>query len=77
MDWFKKRMSEGSTWAGLAVSILGIGQLAKVNEAPLIAEGVKAVGDAYVATGGDWAATLVSGLTIGGGVIAAILREKG
>lgn len=71
MDWLKKRLSEGSTYAGLGLAVAGIGQLAKVNEAPAIAEAITTAGPAAAA--GDW----VSAAMIIAGSLAMLLKEKG
>jgi len=73
MDWFLKRISEGSTWAGLAAVILGIGQVGKINEAPVIADAVGQVG-AAVGAGIDPVTAIV---TAGAGAVAVFLRDKG
>ena len=69
--WLKKRFSEASTYAGLAVSTIGLGQVFKINEAPQIAEAIAGAGE-----------QLLSGNTVGGlialglGVAAAFVKEK-
>lgn len=71
MDWLLKRLSEPSTWGGLAAVTIGAGQLAKVNEAPAIADAVGQAGQAFVA--GDTiggAAALVFGL------VAAFRKDR-
>jgi len=40
MKWLKERATERSTYIGLAQTLLGIGIVAKVDEAPQIAESV-------------------------------------
>jgi len=73
MDWLKERAKERTTWLGLATVLTGVGQLAKVEEAPLIADTVAQVGT--VVTGGGWdlptIATIILGAVITG------MREKG
>jgi hypothetical protein len=71
MDWFKKRLAEPSTYAGLAAVILGGGQLAKISEAPAMAEAVASAAPHLAA--GDW----MSGLMIALGSLAMILKDKG
>jgi len=70
MDWIKDRMREASTYAGLATLTLAVGQLAKVNEAPAIADAVSNAAPAL--TAGDWLSGL---LTFGFGVVAAFKKE--
>jgi hypothetical protein len=71
-NWFKRRAREGSTWAGLAAAIFGIGEIAKVKEAGAIAEAVGKAGEVMV-SGGDWKV----GVTVGiGGLIAALLPDR-
>jgi len=71
-DWLKKRLAEPSTAVGLTVAIAGVGQLAKIDEAPAIAEAVGAA--AQVAGAGDYTGGAV--LLIGG-LLGAFLGEKG
>jgi len=73
MDWFRKRLTEPSSWAGLALSVAGVGQLGKIAEAPGVADAIGA-GAQHVATTGDWASALVMTL---GGVVATFARERG
>lgn len=42
MKWLMKRLSEKSTYLGLATALLGIGQLTKMEEAPQIADAIQA-----------------------------------
>lgn len=73
MNWLLKRLSEPSTYAGLAGVIVGAGQLGKINEAPAVADAVAAGGQAVAAGAPAWmaAAAVVTGL------LAAFLKEKG
>lgn len=70
--WLKKRLSEGSTYAGLAVSTIGIGQVFKIDEAPQIAGAIAGAGE-----------QLMTGNTVGGlvalglGIAAAFVKDKG
>lgn len=73
MQYFFKRLREPSTWLGLAALISGGGQLAKVNEAPAIADAVAGVGQA-VAGGAD---LVTAGTLAVGGLVAAFMRERG
>tara|TARA_R110002074_G_scaffold67298_1_gene158499 strand:- start:1156 stop:1380 length:225 start_codon:yes stop_codon:yes gene_type:complete len=72
IEWFKARFREPTTWGGLSMFILSIGQLAKINEAPAIAHTIDAV--AGPITSGDYATALTVAL---GGVLSIVLREKG
>lgn len=66
------RLSEPSTYAGLAAVTVGVGQVAKIEEAPEIA---RVVADAAAAVGiaGPWGALAAIGL----GVASIFMREKG
>ena len=73
MQYFFKRLREPSTWLGLAALIAGGGQLAKINEASAVADAVAGAGQA-VASGAD---PLTAGALAVGGLVAAIMRERG
>lgn len=68
----KKRLSEPSSWAGLAAVAYGVGELGKINEAPEIAETLQGVG-AAVAGGADPMQAGLMGLF---GLAAVFMREK-
>ena len=71
MDWFLKRIREPSTWGGLAAVTIGAGQLAKVNEAPAVAEAVGQAGQAFV--NGD---TLGGAAALVFGLVAAFTKDR-
>lgn len=70
-DWLKKRLNEPSTYAGLAAIAMGAGQLAKVNEAPVIAEAITQAGPQLAA--GNW----LNAAMVAFGALAVILKDKG
>jgi len=61
MNWFQKRMGEASTYGGLGMLIAGLGQLAKINEAPAVVDAVSQVGHAVAAGVPWWQAALMAG----------------
>lgn len=71
-DKIKQRLAEPSTYAGLALATVGVGQVAKINEAPQVAELIGQAGQAAV--NGDY-------VTAGGallfGVLSIFMKEKG
>ena len=70
MDWFTKRLTEPSSYAGLGLAIAGLGQMFGVREAPQIAEAVGQVGQ-VLAVSPTWA-----GLAMGiAGAIAMFLKD--
>ncbi|MHC8493627.1 hypothetical protein ACTU44_13070 [Thalassospira sp. SM2505] len=68
----KDRFREPSTYAGLAVATVGIGQIAKIDEAPQVAELIGQAGQAAVT--GDYVTAGVVGLM---GLLSIIMKEKG
>jgi hypothetical protein len=70
-DWLKKRLSEPTTYAGLAAIVMGAGQLGKVNEAPAVADAIVAAAPHLAA--GNW----LNALMIGLGSLAVLMKEKG
>ncbi|WP_341894315.1 hypothetical protein [Ferrovibrio terrae] len=62
MDWLKKRIGERTTWVGLASIIAGVGQIAKVSEAPAVADAVANVGVAVSTGTVDPMSLLITGL---------------
>jgi len=72
MNWFLKRLREPSTMIGLGVAVGGIGQVAKIEEAPAIAETLVQSAPAFA--GGDYVTGI--GLLLGG-VFGAFMKEKG
>jgi len=73
MNWFFRRLQEGSTWAGLAALVTGVGSLAKINEAPQIADALSGAGQA-IAGGMDPITAVVVAV---GGAAAMLLKDKG
>jgi len=68
----KQRFREPSTYAGLAAVTVGVGQVAKINEAPQVAELIGQAGQTAVA--GDWVGAGMMGLL---GLLSIFMREKG
>ncbi|WP_417842167.1 hypothetical protein [Terasakiella sp.] len=68
----KSRFSEPSTYAGLAAATVGIGQVAKINEAPQVAELIGQAGKAAVT--GDYVTT--GGMLLFG-LVSIFMKEKG
>jgi len=76
MDFLSKliaRISEPSTWAGIAAIAYGVGEAGKVNEAGEIA-GVAGQAAEVAAGGGGWVGALTA---FAAGTAAIFLREKG
>ena len=71
-DKIKDRLSEPSTWGGLAAATVGVGQVAKINEAPQVAELIGQAGQAAVT--GDYVTAVGMGLF---GLLSIFMREKG
>jgi purine-cytosine permease-like protein len=71
-DKIKQRFREPSTYAGLAALTVGVGQVAKINEAPQVADVIGQAGQAAVA--GDWVGAGTMGLL---GLLSIFMREKG
>lgn len=72
MNWLKDRAKEPTTYLGTALVISGVGHLAKINEAPAVADAISNAAPALAA--GDWASGL--GLVLMG-ILGAFMREKG
>jgi hypothetical protein len=71
--YLKKRLNEGSTYAGLGIAIAGLGQAFKVNEAPAIADTVSNVGQAIAAGQVEPVAGVIMGIA---GLAAALWKDK-
>ena len=71
-SWLLDRAKEPTTYLGVAAVISGAGQLAKINEAPAIADAVVTAAPALAV--GDWGTGLMLLL---GGLFGAFLKEKG
>ena len=67
MNWFNKRANEASTWGGLGMLALGLGDIFKVAEAPAVAEAA-GQGAQVVSAGGSWWQALA--VTVAGGLLA-------
>lgn len=72
-DKIKARFGERTTYIGLATMALGIGQLAKVSEAPAIADAIVNVGNAVTTGNADPLSLLVTGI----GTLLIGMKEKG
>lgn len=71
-DKIKDRLSEPSTWGGLAAATVGVGQVTKINEAPQVAEVIAQIGQ--VAITGDYVTAGAVGLM---GLFSVFMKEKG
>ena len=72
MEWFKKRSNEASSWGGLGLAALAIGQIFKIDEAPAVAEAVGTVGQAVMGGVPWWQAAL-----FGAGGLAMAFKSDG
>lgn len=72
MDWLKSRAKEPTTYLGLSALIYGGGTLAKINEAPAIADAVATAAPAL--SSGDYA-TGIAGVLLA--VLGIFMKEKG
>lgn len=72
MHKIMERLREPSSYAGLGLLTLGLGELFKVNEAPAIADAINAAGQA-VATTGD---PLTAAVALAGGILSLIMGER-
>lgn len=71
MDWLLKRSKEASTYGGIGLLALGLGEIFKIKEAPAVADAVTAGGTAF-AESGNW----INGLIIGGlGLLSAFKSD--
>jgi hypothetical protein len=68
----KDRLSEPSTWGGLAAATVGVGQVAKIDEAPQVADVIGQAGQAAVT--GDYVTAGAIGLM---GLFSIFMKEKG
>ncbi len=73
-DWLKNRAREASTYGGLGLVMLGLGDLFKIKEAPAIADGLNQVAGMVAKTGG---LNLYGVALTALGVLGAIIKEKG
>lgn len=53
----KKILKEPSTWAGLTAVITGVGQIAKINEAPIVADVITQAAPQIISN--NWTAALL------------------
>ncbi len=72
-DGLMARLSEPSTYAGLAMMLPGVNMALDFNEAPAVAEGVAAAGQLVAQGLPPWMAIVMGGL----GALATIKSEKG
>lgn len=70
---FLKRLSEPSTYAGLAAIFMGADKVFDINEAPAVADGLAVAGQAVAAGAPWWQAVAFGGL----GVLSVFMGEKG
>ncbi len=74
LEWIKHRAREASTYAGLGLVTLGLGDIFRIKEAPAIADGLNQVAGVVSQGGG----LNVYGLVLTAlGVLGAIIKEKG
>lgn len=71
MNWFRKRLSEKSTYVGLVTTILGVSTLVKFNEGEQIAATLDAASDPL--SKGDYATGI--GVILMGG-LSMLMKEK-
>jgi hypothetical protein len=71
MDYLLKRLREPSTYAGLAAVVMGVGEVAKVKEAPAIADAL--IGGAPAMAHDP----VTGGLMLLAGLLAMLLRDRG
>jgi hypothetical protein len=67
MNWFRKRSTEASTYAGLAMVAYGLGEAFKIKELAPAAEAIGSAGQA-VAGGTPW--WMATGMAVLGGFAA-------
>ncbi|MFN3933628.1 MAG: hypothetical protein ACK4KX_03225 [Parvibaculum sp.] len=72
MNFLKDRAKEPTTYLGISALIYGAGTLAKVNEAPAVADAVANAAPALAA--GDWITGLALLLS---GALGIFMKEKG
>ena len=77
MNKFFDRLREPSTWGGIAISILGIGQLAKLDHTEEIAGAVQTMGEGIGAAGGTMESIVTGGFGLLAGIFSIFMREKG
>lgn len=58
MNWFSSRSKEASSYSGLGLLVLGLGQLFGIKEAPVVAEGVVNAGQSILSGTPWWMAGL-------------------
>jgi len=72
MNWLRKRSSEASSYGGLAMTVFGLGQLFKINEAPAIAEAIGTVGTSIL-SGTPW--WMAAGMAVLGAI--GVIKSDG
>ena len=71
MNWFSRRGKEASTWGGLSLAAVALGQSFKINEAPAVADTVGMVGQAVMGGAPWWQAVLMGA----GGLLMAFKSD--
>lgn len=72
LKWIKKRLAEKSTYIGLATTVMGVGQLIKIDDATAIADAIHSAAEPL--STGDYATGLG---VLGMGILGMIMHEKG
>lgn len=72
LKWLNKRRKEPTSYIGLAAVIMGLGDLFKVDTAPIMADTVQQVAEPMMAGDTATAASIVLG-----GLLGVVLKEKG
>lgn len=71
-NWLSDRKKEPTTYIGLALLVQGVGALAKIDDAPMIADTIHQAATPLAA--GDYAG---AGTLLLGGILGMLMREKG
>ena len=72
MNYIVKRLTEGSTYAGLGAVLVGFGEMFKIEEAAELAQVAGQAGQ-VVAQGGGWLGGLIA---LAGGIAMAVQDRK-
>ena len=73
MNWFTKRASEPSSWGGLGLLVAGLGEIFKINEAPVIVQAAGQIAEQVATVGFSWPGLAMAGL----GILATFLGDPG
>lgn len=73
MNGFLKRLSEPSTYAGLAAMSIVAGDVFKIDEAPAVGEAINTVGQGVASGMPLWQAGALGAF----GLLSIFMREKG